>query len=102
MPKLPLVSTLVTPSERQRLDAAGLGMYEPLHRECFDDVLTDIQVHNATAVIVSVARCGGGGTEQLRAVVRDFPRVTTMALLSELAPSTPYSTLRLGQIGIRT
>jgi AraC-like DNA-binding protein len=102
MPKLPLVSTLVTPSERQRLDAAGLGMYEPLHRESFDDVLSDIQVRNATAIIVSVARCGVNSAEQLRAVVRDFPRVTTMALLSEVAPTTPYSTLRLGQVGIRT
>jgi AraC-like DNA-binding protein len=102
MPKLPLVSTLVTPSERQRLDAAGLGMYEPLHRESFDDVLNDIRIRNATAVIVSVAKCGANSAEQLRAVVRDFPRVTTMALLSELAPTTPYSTLQLGQIGIRT
>jgi AraC-like DNA-binding protein len=102
MPKLPLVSTLVTPLERQRLDAAGLGMYEPLHRECFADVLSDIQVRNATAVIVSVARCGANSAEQLRTVIRDFPRVTTMALLSEVALATPYSTLQLGQIGIRT
>jgi AraC-like DNA-binding protein len=35
-------------------------------------------------------------------MVREFPRVPTVALLTETQSSTPHSTLALGQLGIRT
>jgi AraC-like DNA-binding protein len=35
-------------------------------------------------------------------MVREFPRVPTVALLTETQSSTPHATLALGQLGIRT
>ena len=37
----------------------------------------------------------------MAALVREFPRVPAIALLTETETSTPYSTLLLGQLGIK-
>ena len=43
------VSTILTPGERQRVDAAGEGLYAALHRESFDEVLADLRERRAGA-----------------------------------------------------
>jgi AraC-like DNA-binding protein len=98
----PLVSTMLAPSERARVDAAGLGLYESLHRESLEDVLSDVRERNVAAVLVSVAGYSRVGGSQLAMVVRDFPRVTAVALVTESEPLTPQTTLQLGQLGIHT
>lgn len=96
------VSTILTPLERSRVDAAAQGLCEPLHRESLEEVLSDLRQQRAKLVLISVARYGSQSSARVAAMVREFPRVPTVALLTETESSTPHSTLALGQLGIRT
>jgi AraC-like DNA-binding protein len=95
------VSTVLTPMERSRVDAAAQGLCDAIHRESLEEVLTDLRNQRSGMVIFSVSRYAGQGYSRMAAVVREFPRVPAIALLTETETSTPYSTLLLGQLGIK-
>ena len=96
------VSTILTPLERSRMDAAAQGLCNALHRESLDEVLSDLRQQRASLVLISVTRYGSQSSSRVAAMVREFPRVPAVALLTETQSSTPHSTLALGQLGIRT
>lgn len=95
------VSTILTPGERLRVDAAGEGLYSALHRESFEEVMADLRERRAGAVLISIARYGLQSSARMAAMVREFPRVPAMALLTETRYSTPHELLSLGQLGVR-
>ena len=95
------VATILTPAERSRVDAAGEGLYRSIHRECVDDVIRDVREARAAAVVVSVSYCDKTSSNSVASMVREFPRVPTLALLSELGPRTPHTLLSLGTSGVR-
>lgn len=95
------VSTVLTPVERSRVDTVAQGLCEPLHRETLEEVLTDLRMQRAGMILISVSRYAGQGYSRMAAVVREFPRVPAIVLLTETETSTPYSTLLLGQLGIK-
>lgn len=95
------VATVLTPSERIRVDAAGEGLYRSLHRDSVDDAMRDVREARAAAVVLSVSYCERSTTEPVATMVREFPRVPTLALLSELGPRTPQTLLSLGTSGVR-
>jgi len=99
--ELASVSTVLTPLERLRVDAAGEGTYQAIHRDSVQDVIHDLKANRASAVVVSVARCDSQARSYMALMVREFPRVTTVALLTELERSTPQTMLLLGQSGIQ-
>src|SRR5215210_8589571 len=96
------VSTILTPLERSRVDAAAQGLCDPLHRESLDEVMLDLRDQRASLVLISVAKYGSQNSSRVAAMVREFPRVPAVALLTETQNSTPHATLALGQLGIRT
>lgn len=98
---LPPVVTVLTSRERARVDAATEGMYSALHRESFDEVISDLRERRASAVLVSVARYGAQPSARMAAMVREFPRVPALALLTETDYTTPQAVLSLGQLGVR-
>jgi AraC-like DNA-binding protein len=95
------VTTVLTPAERVRVDAAAQGLYNVLHRESFDEVLADLRERRAGAVLVSITKYGTYSSARMAALVREFPRVPAMALLTETQYTTPQSALALGQLGVR-
>ena len=97
---LPPIATLLTLAERSRVDAIGEGYYQTLHRENLDDVIRDLKSRRIHAILVSVT-CAGAQMARVAALVREFPRVPAVALLSELEPRTAQAVLALGQSGIR-
>jgi AraC-like DNA-binding protein len=103
VPTLPVtsVTTVLTPAERLRVDAAGEGLYRSIHRDSVHDVASDVREARASAVVLSVSVCERGLAEPLATMVREFPRVPTVALLSELGPRTPQTLLLLGTSGVR-
>ena len=101
-PQRPPVSTILTPLERSRVDAAAQGLCDALHRESLDEVLSDLRQQKASLVLISVTRYGSQSSNRIAAMVREFPRVPAVALLTETQNSTPHTTLALGQLGIRT
>ncbi|HEX6537194.1 MAG TPA: helix-turn-helix domain-containing protein [Gemmatimonadaceae bacterium] len=100
-PSLTPIATVLLPAERARVDAAGEGLYRALHRDSLDDVLRDLREQRVSAVVVSVARCSDREAPSVARLVREFPRVPAVALLTQLEPSTPRAVLSLGHSGVR-
>jgi AraC-like DNA-binding protein len=95
------IATMLTPTERLRVDAAGEGSYLTLHRDSVDELVQDLKSNRAGAVVLSVARCDQRARAGVAALVREFPRVPTIALLTQLDRSTPHTMLSLGSTGLR-
>jgi AraC-like DNA-binding protein len=102
--RIPLtsVATVLSPDERARVDAAGDGLYTTIHRDSVDDVLRDLRRSPVGAVLVSVARCDSGTTSRVATMVREFPRVPAVALLTQLERDSARAVLALGQSGVQT
>ena len=98
---LAAVATMLDPTERARVDAAGIGVYRALHRDSLDDVFRDLRERPIGAVLVSVCRCADREAAKLARLVREFPRVPAVALLTQLEQQTPRAVLALGRSGIR-
>jgi AraC-like DNA-binding protein len=96
------VLTFLTPAERQRVDAAGQGCYTTTHRESLDQLLTDLRTHPVSLVLVSVARYQQHHALQVARMVREFPRVPAVALLTANESRATQAVLALGQNGVRT
>ena len=96
------VATLLTRDERMRVDAAGEGVFYTMHRDSVDQLVRDLRQRSIGAVLVSVHRCDDRAAASLARVVREFPRVSTVAILSEVDGATPRAVLSLGSSGVRT
>jgi len=98
------ISTILTPAERLRVDAAGEGLYRALHRDSVDDVIRDLkEQRGVAAVLMSVTRCEQReATLRVASMVREFPGVPTVALLTRFEEQTPHTVLTLGRSGIQT
>jgi AraC-like DNA-binding protein len=94
------VSTFLSPAERSRVDAAGEGSYRAIHRDEVAELVGDLKAKRADAVLVSVARCDGPARPRISALVREFPRVSTVALVSATTTDAPRLALSLGTSGI--
>jgi AraC-like DNA-binding protein len=89
------------PAERLRVDAAGEGLYRTIHRETVEDVIRDLKERRVGAVLVSVARCyDSQATSRMAAVVREFPRVPAVALLTQFESESARAVLALGRCGV--
>src|SRR5215213_3483568 len=89
-PVLTEVSTMLTPIERLRVDAAGEGLYHALHRDSVEDIIRDLKERGAAVVLMSVSRCSREqATSRVANMVREFPRVPAVAILTEVGPQTP-------------
>ena len=98
---LEAIATMLEPAERARVDAAGVGVYRALHRDSLDDVFRDLRERPIGAVLVSVCRCAERDTAKLARLVREFPRIPAVALLTQVEQQTPRAVLALGRSGVR-
>jgi AraC-like DNA-binding protein len=95
------IATMLTPTERVRVDAAGEGSYLALHRNSVAEVVQDLKCNRVSAVVVSVTCCDQRARAGVAALVREFPRVPTVALLTQVDRTTPQAMLYLGSTGVR-
>src|SRR5258708_14845976 len=86
---LPAVSTILTPGERVRVDAAGEGSYRAIHRDGVAELGRHIKSRRADAAPASVARCDDRVQPAICAMVRDFPRVSTRPLPPQATADPP-------------
>jgi AraC-like DNA-binding protein len=93
---------MLTPDERLRVDAVGMGFLHAYHRETVNDVWSDLRHQRVRALILSTAMCQRTNIANMARMVREFPRIPAVALLSEMDRSTVRTVLSLGQCGIRT
>src|SRR5204862_4968080 len=66
-----------------------------------DEVMRDVREARAAAVVLSVSYCERLPAENVAMMVHEFPRVPTLALLTELGPRTPQTLISLGTSGVR-
>lgn len=95
------VTTILTPSERSAVDAAGEGLYRAMHRSSLDEVRRDLRDRSATAVVVSLACCTPRDAIRMAAILREHPRVPMMGLVTSAERVHPQSLLSLGRSGMR-
>lgn len=95
-------TTLLAPNERNRFDTLSEGHYRGLHRDSVDQLLRDLRMHSADVVVVSAASLGQRDAARLATVVREFPRIPAIALLSSYSSATAQTVLTLGRSGVRT
>jgi AraC-like DNA-binding protein len=97
----PTVATVLLPVERARVDAAGSGCFAVLHRDSIPDAVRIVRERPVDVVLVSVHRCAPEQVEALGHLVREFPGIPTVALVSQHDPSATEMLLRLGASGVR-
>ena len=95
------VAAVLTPVERQRVDAAGSGVFAVVHRDSVPEAVRVVRERPVDAVLVSVHRCAPEQVDAVGHLVRDFPGIPTVALLSEHDPRATEMLLRFGASGVR-
>jgi AraC-like DNA-binding protein len=83
------------------VEAAGSGVYRAIHHDSVDALRHDVRRSTPTAVFMSVGRQLTTQAPSVARLVREFPRVPVVALLSQVDQSTPHAVLSLGNCGIR-
>jgi AraC-like DNA-binding protein len=101
LPPSPAVHTWVDPTERPRVDAAGSGVYRAVHHDSVDALRHEVRRAAPAAVLMSVGRPLAEHAHGVARLVREFPRVPMVALLSRVDNATPHAVLNLGNCGIR-
>jgi len=96
------VCTLLPPAERPRFEAVGDGCFVSLHADSCREVLTAARRRRVDAVVLSVHRCGGEELPSVARLVREFPAIPAVALVSRHDPGATETLLRLGASGVRT
>ncbi len=99
---IPPVATVVDAIERPRVDAAGAGLYRAIHRDTVRELVRDLKERKISAVLLSVGRAVREEPTNMAAVLRDFPRIPTLALLSGTGDANAEDVLALGNYGVRT
>jgi AraC-like DNA-binding protein len=95
------VCTLLPQTERPRFEAVGDGCFVSLHAETCREVLTAARRRSIDAVVLSVHRCAGADLPAVARLVREFPAIPAVALVSRYDRHTTETLLRLGASGIR-
>src|SRR5437879_1111271 len=96
------VCTVLPPTERPRLDAAGDGCFTTLHANSLRDALHAARRKRVDALVLSVHRCRGDELPGVARFVREFPAIPAVALVSRHDREVTETLLRLGATGVRT
>jgi AraC-like DNA-binding protein len=95
------VCTLLPPAERSRFEAVGDGCFVSVHADSFREVLSAARRRRVDAVVLSVHRCAGEELPAVARLVREFPAIPAVALVSRHDHHATETLLRLGASGIR-
>ncbi len=96
-----MVATLLEPSERSRLDAAGVGRFRALHTDSVQETIRAVRERPVSAVLVSPGRVGAEELRGVARLIRAFPGVPMVAVLSQVDPPASERLLALGACGVR-
>ena len=96
------ICTVLQPPERPRIDAAGDGCFATLHAESLREALTVARRRPVDAVVISVHRCRGETLPAVARLVREFPAIPAVALVSHYDREATETLLRLGASGVRS
>jgi AraC-like DNA-binding protein len=97
----PLVAAVLRPDERTRVEAAGTGWFNLLPGESLPDAIRAVRERPVDAVLVSVHQCREGQLDAVGRLVKGFPGIPTVALVSRHDAVGSETLLQLGATGVR-
>jgi AraC-like DNA-binding protein len=97
----PLVAAVLRPEERTRVEAAGSGWFNLLPGESLPDAIRAVRERPVDAVLVSVHQCREGQLDAVERLVKGFPGIPTVALVSRHDSHGSETLLQLGATGVR-
>jgi AraC-like DNA-binding protein len=100
-PPAPTIAAVLTPNERASLDAASVGCFAVLHRSSVPEAVRAVRERAVDAVLLSVHQCAQGRVDEVDQLVRSFPGVPTVALVTRHDAVASETLLRLGATGVR-
>jgi len=95
------VAAVVLPGERPKVEAAGGGWFAVVHRSSIAEAIRVVRERPVDAVLLSVHQWEPEQHDALGHLVRDFPGIPTVALVSQHGPGASEALLRLGATGVR-
>jgi AraC-like DNA-binding protein len=96
------VCTVLPPTERPRVDAAGNGCFTAVHANSFRDAVRAARRKRVDALVLSVHSCRGEELPAVARFVREFPAIPAVALVSRHDREATETLLKLGATGVRT
>lgn len=97
----PTIAAVLTPNKRASLDAASVGCFAVLHRSSVPEAVRAVRERAVDAVLISVHQCAQGRVDEVDQLVRSFPGVPTVALVTRHDAVASETLLRLGATGVR-
>jgi AraC-like DNA-binding protein len=98
----PMVATVLDPPDRPRLEAASGGSFAAVHLETVSDAMRSVRERPISAVLVSPQRVPRDQLPGLARLVRGYPEVPLVAVLSSHGPEASERLLQLGAFGVRS
>ncbi len=96
-----MVATVVEPPERPRLEAGAGSRFAVIHSETLREVLRTVRERPVNAVLVSPRCVSHDQLTNLTTLVRGFPGVPTVAVLSQHDAVSSERLLHLGACGVQ-
>lgn len=100
-PSPPLIAAVLRPDERSRVEAAGTGWFSVVHGDTIPDAIRAVRERPVDAVLLSVGQCREGQLDALGRLVKGFPGIPTVALVSRHDAEETELLLHLGASGVR-
>jgi AraC-like DNA-binding protein len=100
-PAGPTVAAVVTLAERASLDAASIGCFAVLHHGSVPEAVRAVRERAVDAVLLSVHQCAQERSDAVDQLVRNFPGVPTVALVTRHDVIASETLLRFGATGVR-
>jgi AraC-like DNA-binding protein len=95
------VAAVLDPRERARVEAAVGGGIAVVHRDSIPDAIRAVRERPVRAVLVSVQRCSAESLADVDRLVKGFPAIPTVALVSEHSGAVTETLLHFGARGVR-
>ena len=97
----PVVAAVLAPTERAGLDAASAGCFAVLHRSSVPEAVRAVRERSVDAVLLSVQHCAHERVDEVDRLVRAFPGIPTVALVTRHDADASETLLRLGATGVQ-
>lgn len=95
------VATVLEPAVRPRLDAAAQGYFAAVHADTLPDAIRAVRERPVHAVLLSPGVIPAEQLREVDALVRGFPGVPAVAVLTKHDPASAQRLLELGACGVR-
>lgn len=96
-----VVATVMEPEERARVDAAVQGRARAVHADSVPEAIRAVRERGAQAVFLSPGRVARDEVTGVAALIRRFPAVPTVAVVSRHDPEFTERLLYFGASGVR-